>query len=111
MNEVKPEFIQLGRELLTRIDGETQDIAAVILGGSIQMTVDAQKKPILHTLSQCEAALRDAEECLPRWEVLSDQYRHHCLTNVIAAAVAAKAALASHSRDVAEGGEKGCPVP
>ena len=39
------------------------------------------------------AALRDAEECLPRWEILADMMKNHCQNVVHNAAVIAKAHL------------------
>ena len=92
MNEpqkVSPEFIELGRQLLTRIDGQTQEMSALIIGGSIELTIAAR----MDVLRQCEAALRDAETSLPMWEVLADPMKQHCLNSVRNAAQAAKQAI------------------
>lgn len=85
-----PAQIEFGRQLLTQIDGETQEAAAKMIADAIDMISSAKNKDLMEVLQTCEAALRDAEECLPRWEVLSDGYRNHCQNVVHNAAVAAK---------------------
>jgi hypothetical protein len=58
---VKPEFVRLGQDLLTRIDGESQSVAAVILAASIQMTVEAQ---LTSALARCAALEKALQACV-----------------------------------------------
>ena len=93
MKTIDPVYIDLAKSLLTRIDGETQDAAALIIAASFAMTVSEQRKPLLDVVGKCEVALRDAEECLPRWEILADTYKQLCSESVHSATVAAKNVL------------------
>ena len=88
-----PQRIEFARQLLTQIDGETQEAAACMIADAIDMISSAKSKDLMDVLRTCEAALRDAEECLPRWEILADMMKNHCQNVVHNAAVIAKAHL------------------
>lgn len=82
MSPVNPEYIELGRQLLQRIDGQDRELAATIIGGSIQLTIEANKEPLIHALKTSEAALRDAEEIIPRASVISDMMLNHGMAHI-----------------------------
>ena len=63
--EVPPEYIKLGRQLLKRIDGADREVAAMIIGGSIAMTVDAQLKAIMEELIPVESYVQNIENRVP----------------------------------------------
>ena len=88
-----PAQVEFARQLLTQIDGETQEAAAKMIADAIDMLSAAKSKSLLEALKTCEAALRDAEEFLPRWEVLSDMFKNHCQNTVHNAAVLAKSQI------------------
>lgn len=88
---ITPAQIEFGRQLLTQMDGETQEAAAKMIADAIDMITTAKNKDLMMALRQCEYALRDAEECLPRWEILSDVFKKHCFEVVSSAAITAKA--------------------
>lgn len=62
---VDPAYIELGRQLLSRVDGESQETAALIIGGSIAMTVDAQLKAVLEELMPVEKYVQDIKHGVP----------------------------------------------
>ena len=85
--------VEFARKLLTEIDGQTQESAAKMIADALDMIASARSKDLIDVLRTCEGALRDAEECLPRWEILSDGYKTLCQESVHNAAVMAKSHL------------------
>ena len=86
-----PAQVEFARQLLTQIDGETQEAAAKMIADAIDMIGEAKNKDLMHVLRQCEAALKDADASFPMWEVLADPMKNHVMDVVHSAAIAAKA--------------------
>ena len=85
-----PAQIEFGRQLLTQIDGETQEAAAKMIADAIDMIASARSKDLMDVLRTCEAALKDADASFPMWDVLADPMKNHCMNVVHNAAVIAK---------------------
>ena len=88
-----PQRIEFARQLLTQIDGETQEAAACMIADAIDMISSAKSKDLMDVLRTCEGALKDADSSYPMWDVLSDMMKNHVQNVVHNAAVIAKSHL------------------